>query len=231
MFVFHGSEYIIKEPMYHGGKFYNDFGNGFYTTESKDKAQSWALLSGNPQKSIVNVYDLDCSNLRVLDLKEYGILSWIAEVVANRGTNQRAAAIVGNRVVDKYRVNSDGYDIIKGYSADDSYSQIIDSFLLNQFTVEEVESLFYKALEEQIFLKSQKAFDNMTWVRSYEVAYDPEMYNADIHARRKVNEFVSFREEQILLEGYKVPGITARYAIQHDLNYCKECKRYELYSI
>lgn len=38
--VYHGSDHILKEPIYQGGKTDNDYGNGFYTTEYKDRAKS-----------------------------------------------------------------------------------------------------------------------------------------------------------------------------------------------
>lgn len=33
--VYHGSDHILKEPIYQGGKTDNDYGNGFYTTDIK----------------------------------------------------------------------------------------------------------------------------------------------------------------------------------------------------
>ena len=50
--VFHGSDHIIKQPEYLGGKKDNDYGNGFYTTEYENRAGSWSALNGNPNKSI-----------------------------------------------------------------------------------------------------------------------------------------------------------------------------------
>lgn len=38
--VFHGSDHILKHPVYLGGKQDNDYGNGFYTTEYEDRARS-----------------------------------------------------------------------------------------------------------------------------------------------------------------------------------------------
>ena len=60
--VYHGSDHIIKTPIYLGGKDDNDYGNGFYTTEYEDRAKSWAALNGNPSRSIVNKYELDKEN-------------------------------------------------------------------------------------------------------------------------------------------------------------------------
>ena len=164
----------------------------------------------------------------MLDLNEHGVLSWIAEVVANRGTNQEAANVVGARLVELYRPDVSGYDIIKGYRADDSYTQVVEAFLLNQIQLQEVERLFYKgSLGNQVFLKSEKAFHQIHWMNSYEVELQEEDKNADMHARREVNRFLSGRLQAILLEGYEVPGITARYAIQNQLVYNKELGGYE----
>lgn len=52
MRVYHGSDHVIKQPQYLGGKADNDYGNGFNTTEYEDKAKSWAALNGNPANSI-----------------------------------------------------------------------------------------------------------------------------------------------------------------------------------
>lgn len=228
MIIYHGSDHIIKEPRYLGGKPDNDYGNGFYTTEYEDRARSWATLNGNPQKSIVNVYELDMEQLNVLDLNEKGVLAWIAEVIGNRGTSQEAARIVGDRLVQLYKKDTTVYDIVKGYRADDSYTQVVEAFLMNQINIQEVERLFYKgSLGNQIFLKSQKAFEKIKWVKSYEVSLCEEDRKTDIYARREVNKFLSERMKAILINGFEVPGITARYAIQNHLVYCKEFGGYE----
>lgn len=221
--VFHGSDHILKQPLYMGGKADNDYGNGFYTTEYEDRAGSWAALNGNPEKSVVNVYDLDIDSLKILDLNEYGVLAWIAEVAANRGTNQEAASIVGKRIVRLYRVDASEYDLIKGYRADDSYTQVVEAFLMNQVNTYEVERLFYKGnLGNQIFLKSKKAFESIKWIDAYEVTLLEEDKKADLYARREVNKFLTGRIEEILIDGFQVPGITARYAIHNKLIYQKE---------
>lgn len=226
--VFHGSDHIIKNPCYLGGKSDNDYGNGFYTTEFEERARSWAALNGNPQKSVVNVYQLDLDELKVLDLNERGVLAWIAEVVANRGTNQETAGIIGGKLVELYRTDSSEYDIIKGYRADDSYTQVIEAFLMNQINIYEVKKLFYKGdLGNQIFLKSEKAFQSIVWLESYEAKLCEEDKRVDLMARREVNKFLSERIKAILLDGYQVPGITAQYAVQNQLIYIKESGEYE----
>lgn len=76
-------------------------------------------------------------------------------------------------------------------------------------------------------MKSEKAFGQIKWINSYEVQLCEEDKKADIYARREVNKFLSKRMEAILIDGYEVPGITARFAIQNHLIYCKEFGGYE----
>ena len=228
MRVYHGSDHVIKQPQYLGGKADNDYGNGFYTTEYEDKAKSWAALNGNPANSIVNIYELDLDKLKILDLNSCGVLAWIAEVAANRGTNQEAADIVAGQLVNRYRIDAAEYDVIQGYRADDSYTQVIEAFLLNQINIFEVERLFYKgSLGNQIFLRSKKAFEHIKWIDAYEVTLTEGDKKSDFIARQEVNRFLSQRMKTILLDGYEVTGITARYAIQNQLIYRKEDGAYE----
>ena len=218
--VYHGSDHIIQYPQYLGGKKDNDYGNGFYTTEYEDRARSWAGLNGTPEKAIVNVYDLQLDKLNIVDLNEQGVLAWIAEVVSNRGISEENAAIVGEHLVELYKPDTTQADIIKGYRADDSYTQVIEAFLLNQINLYEVERLFYKgSLGNQIFLKSEKAFEEIRWIESYTATLTKEDKENDIYARREVSKFLGERMKSILLDGFQVPGITARYAIQNKLRY------------
>lgn len=230
--VYHGSDHILKIPAFGGGKADNDYGNGFYTTEYEDRARSWAALNGNPDCCIVNEYELDMDHLKVLDLSHEGVLAWIAEVVANRGMNQEAANMVGERLVERYRVNSDYADIIVGYRADDSYTQVIEAFLLNQLNISEVERLFYKgSLGNQIFLKSEKAFEHIRWKNAYEVKQSEVDISYDLTARREVNRFLNERIKAILLNGYEVSGITAQYSIKNQLAYHAKEDYYEITGI
>ena len=148
------------------------------------------------------------------------MLAWIAEVVAHRGISDENASIVGTRLVELYKPDTNNMDIVKGYRADDSYTQVIEAFLLNQINLFEVERLFYKgSLGNQVFLKSEKAFENIQWIEGYSVELTEEDKKADLYARREVSKFLSERMKAILLDGFEVPGITARYAVQNKLIY------------
>ena len=89
-----------------------------------------------------------------------------------------------------YRISTADFDIIKGYRADDSYTQVIEAFLLNQINIEEIKKLFYKgSLGNQIFLKSQKAFKQIEWKDAWQVYKDESDVTADFHAQRSKSIF------------------------------------------
>lgn len=82
--LYHGSEKIIENPIFGAGKKNNDFGFGFYCTESNDLAKEWAVSSLNDGYS--NKYTLDTEYLKILNLNssDYTILNWIAILVEHR---------------------------------------------------------------------------------------------------------------------------------------------------
>ena len=45
--LYHGSQQLINTPIYGLGKPYNDYGQGFYCTESKELAKEWEMPPGN----------------------------------------------------------------------------------------------------------------------------------------------------------------------------------------
>lgn len=103
---------------------------------------------------------------------------------------------------------------------------------MNQINIHEVERLFYKGLlRNQIFLRFEKAFERIKWLQSYEVYLSEKDRKADIQARREVNKFLTERIRVILIDGFEVPRITARYAIQNQLAYRKEYGGYENASV
>ena len=77
-------EKVIENPVFGEGKKHNDFGLGFYCTESEALAKEWAVSS--LRDGFANRYTLDTEYLRVLHLNspDYTILNWIAVLVEHR---------------------------------------------------------------------------------------------------------------------------------------------------
>lgn len=78
-----------------------------YTMEYEDRVRCGGALNGKPDCCIVNEYNLNEEELKILNLNEHGVLACNAKVVANFVINQEAANIVGEHIVgQQYRVNT-----------------------------------------------------------------------------------------------------------------------------
>ena len=227
--IYHGSDIILKNPSFGEGSPDNDYGSGFYTTQDINKAIEWALINGDSNSAICNKYVIHNEDeMNILYLDEYGELAWIAEIAAHRGVRNERTQITGEKIVEKYKIDTDNADIIIGYRADDSYTSVVEAFLLNEINIDEVRKLFVEGkLGEQVFIKSEKAFDSIEFIEYKDVCKLNEIKLAaeknEAYARKKVEKFLQNRREQIYLYGYEPDGITAKKAIQfyyvYDKNY------------
>lgn len=170
--LYHGSNQIIEKPIFGYGKKNNDFGLGFYCTESEELAKEWAVSSS--QDGFANRYTLDMEFLRVLPLNSpaYTILNWIAILVEHRlfSIATPVARRAKRYLIDHFSLNVNAYDVITGYRADDSYFDYAEAFINNTITVEQLaQAMQLGKLGEQIVLKSEFAFSKLTY-QGYTVA-------------------------------------------------------------
>ena len=178
LILYHGSEKIIEKPIFEYGRKNNDFGLGFYCTESNELAKEWACSSLN--NGFSNKYSIDLSNLNVLDLNspEYNVLNWITILVTHRIFKIKTP-IAGRAIKylkENFYIDVDAYDIIIGYRADDSYFDFADSFLNNGINVNELASaLKLGNLGMQIVIKSEYAFSKLKFL-GYEIAMSEKYF-------------------------------------------------------
>lgn len=164
--LYHGSEVIVEVPEFGKGRKNNDYGLGFYCTESEDLAKEWAVSSLN--NGFVNRYTLDTEYLNILDLNgpEYTILNWIAVLVEHRlfSIKTPIARRAKRYLIDNFGVNVNAYDLITGYRADDSYFDYAEAFLNNGISVDQLaKAMQLGKLGEQIVIKSQFAFSRLKY--------------------------------------------------------------------
>ncbi len=162
--IYHGSEHIIKTPEFGKGKKNNDFGLGFYCTQSRELAKEWAVSS--LRDGFCNRYTLDTEHLNILQLNSpnYTVLNWMAVLVAHRlfSANTPVARRAKAYLIDNFAINVNAYDLLIGYRADDSYFDFAEAFLSNSITVEQLSrAMRLGKLGEQIVLKSKFAFSKI----------------------------------------------------------------------
>ena len=176
--LYHGSEKVIDTPSFGVGKRTNDFGLGFYCTETEGLAKEWAVSS--LRDGFSNRYTLDTEYMNILNLNspEYTILNWIAVLVEHRVFSIKTpiARKAKKYLIDNFGINVNAYDLITGYRADDSYFDYAETFLNNGISVEQLaKAMRLGKLGEQIVLKSKFAFSRIQF-EGFEVAEKEEFY-------------------------------------------------------
>ena len=167
MLVYHGSDHIIEKPVYHGSKRTNDYGYGFYTTESIELAKEWAC--SDQRNGFANIYEFNPEGLSMLRLNspEYNILNWLAILTKYRSywQNGSIAEEAKNYLQQHFFVDPAPYDVIIGYRADDSYFTFAQDFVAGTISLKKLsEAMRLGKLGEQIVLKSEKAFEHIRFV-------------------------------------------------------------------
>lgn len=188
--IYHGSSKIIERPDFGTGNPHNDYGLGFYCTESMELAKEWA--SSTETDGFANQYQLNLTGLSTLSLTsgDYHILNWLSVLLENRrfridgAIAQQAKAYIS----ENFSVDYKQYDIILGYRADDSYFSFANAFLNNTISVTQLEkAMVLGKLGEQIVLISQKAFASIEFVNAIPAPneiYLPKKLARDTAARK-----------------------------------------------
>ena len=141
MRLYHGSPIRVPRPLFGVGNPYNDYGLGFYCTESLELACEWACPKA--KDGFANAYDLALDGLNIVDLdaEPYGTIEWLAVLFANRqfdvATNLMEAA--KSYVAARYPAELGKADVIIGYRADDSYFSFARAFLENRISLAQLE--------------------------------------------------------------------------------------------
>lgn len=166
--IYHGSLNIIKQPIFGYGKRYNDYGLGFYCTESIDLAKEWAV--DFKRDGYANCYKLSDEHLNTLYLNDnqYCILHWLALLLDNRrfDVSTGLAKSAKEYILKNFLIDISEYDIIVGYRADDSYFSFAQDFIGGAISYRQLNHAMHLGdLGEQIVLKSQRAFEGLTYVK------------------------------------------------------------------
>ena len=176
--IFHGSDHIIERPLFGYGKAYNDYGLGFYCTDSIDMAREWG--ASRLKDGFANIYDIEIDGLAILDLNDSDkcILNWLAVLLRNRefDTSSNLAFDARNYIMDNFLIDYSKADIMLGYRADDSYFSFAQDFLNGAISYRQLNNAMHLGkLGRQIVLKSEKAFDRVRFV-GFDIASSDEWF-------------------------------------------------------
>lgn len=192
LIIYHGSKNIIEKPYYHGGKLQNDYGYGFYCTESLELAKEWA--SNNKETNgYANKYSIDLDGLKILDLsnEKYSILNWMAILLKFRtfDLSNEMSIKAKEYLLNNFYIDVNDYDIVIGYRADDSYFSFAKDFLNNTISVQKLKkAMELGKLGKQVVIISELAFAELKFEGTEEVEsleYYEKRKSRDIEAKEQ----------------------------------------------
>lgn len=159
--LYHGSSKVVRAPQWGMGNPHNDYGLGFYCTESIELAKEWG--ASEQADGFANCYELETDDLKTLNLNsgDFTILHWLAVLLQNRTfrTSGDFAPLARSYIVETFPIDYQNADIIRGYRADDSYFSFANAFINNALSLARLEqAMMLGDLGEQVVVKSKKAF-------------------------------------------------------------------------
>ena len=174
--LYHGSDRILKKPIFGFGKTENDYGRGFYCTEIEDMAKEWS--TGEDHDGFANHYVLETTGLSVFDLNspETTILHWLAVLLRNRTfpITSSLAQEAKDYLLKAFLLDYAKFDVMYGYRADDSYFSFAQDFLNGTISLEKLnEAMHLGKYGMQYVLKSKRAFDRLKFVDAAPALRDP----------------------------------------------------------
>lgn len=187
--IYHGSKDIIEKPMFGFGNKHNDYGVGFYCTEIEELAKEWAVDIN--RDGYVNEYELNLKGLKILYLKKYNILYWLAILLENRTfvTLSPLSIEAKQYIINNFHIDYRSYDIIIGYRADDSYFTFAKDFINGVISYQQLgKAIKLGNLGEQIVLISERSFKQLRFINS-------TLVEKDIYLKSKLERDEKARKE------------------------------------
>lgn len=195
--LYHGTPNEIVVPTFGKGDDRHDYGKGFYLTENIQLAKEWAVCRPNDTNGWVHKYELDTTDLKILDFQEKNILAWLAELMKHRdAADSKRYRMLAKQFIEKYGVDTSEYDIIKGWRANASYFYIAKEFVKDNIDIDILEELLsLGGLGIQYCIKSELAYSKLTEIKEDLIAVNYEEFNdkynnRDVSARKKMKDLV-----------------------------------------
>lgn len=179
--IYHGSDHIVRKPVFGAGRPFNDFGLGFYCTPHPDHAAEWAV--GRDRNGFVSAYSIDTDRLMTINLcgPQYNALHWLSLLLAFREFDLSSdTAHKAREYINKwFSVDYQGCDCIIGYRADNRLFMYAQDFLDGKLSYQDLRGSLSGDANRQFVLKSNRAFDRISFA-----GYSPAIAEESFPARR-----------------------------------------------
>ena len=195
--LFHGSPDKIINPVFGGGEDKHDYGKGFYLTESSELASEWAVCRPNDLNGWVHKYELETEGLEILDFQGERVLTWLAELMKHRdAADSKRYRMLAQKFIARYGIETEEYDVIKGWRANASYFYIAKAFVRDEIDLDILEELLsLGGLGIQYCIKSEKAYSQLHEIQEALISVEYDVFNQkynerDVQGRERMRELI-----------------------------------------
>lgn len=202
--LYHGSPNRVITPQYGFGEGKHDYGKGFYLTENVELAKEWAVCRPDETNGWVHKYELDITDLKILDFQQHDVLSWLAELMKHReADDSRRYKVLSEKFIAKYGIDTSGCDVIKGWRANASYFYIAKEFVRDNIDIEILEALLsLGGLGIQYCIKTERAYSKLNEMTDGLICVDYNEFNdkyneRDISARNNMRRLVDSEANKV----------------------------------
>ena len=195
--LFHGSPDKIIKPVFGRGEDKHDYGKGFYLTESIELASEWAVCRPNDLNGWVHKYELETEGLKILYFQGESVLTWLAELMKHRdAADSKRYRMLAQKFIARYGIDTEEYDIIKGWRANASYFYIAKAFVRDEIDLDILEELLsLGGLGIQYCIKSEKAYSQLHEIQEALISVEYDVFNQkynerDVQGRERMRELI-----------------------------------------
>lgn len=136
--------------------------------------------------------------MKILDFQGRGVLAWLAELVKHRdAADSKRYRMLAKKFIEKYGVNTEEYDVIKGWRANASYFYIAKEFVRDNIDMDVLEELLsLGGLGIQYCIKTELAYSKLQEIEGslqtvFYAEFNEKYNQRDISARQKMRELIN----------------------------------------
>ena len=139
-----------------------------------------------------------------MDFQEKNILSWLAELMKHRdASDTKRYKVLSEKFIERYGIETEKYDVIKGWRANASYFYIAKEFVRDNVDIEILEELLsLGGLGIQYCIKSELSYSKLKELESGLISVDykefHEKYNQrDVTVRQKMRDLINSDDNKV----------------------------------
>lgn len=196
--LYHGTVDEVVTTAFGKGRDSHDYGRGFYLTDNLELAKEWAVCLPTDKNGYVHKFQLDLSDLKILDFRAQGVLAWLAELMKHRpAADSKRYQLLAQKFISQYGIDTSKYDVIVGWRANASYFFIAKEFIRDNIDLDILEELLMLGnLGIQYCIKPEAAYSNLSEIKEGLQTIPFDLYNIkynqrDAAARKKMHCLVN----------------------------------------